>query len=61
MTTQVNSNIHLRPRFRMEFDESQEALLSKFKDNLKDGDCKYCSKIVDGHIIIDVPTNENQF
>lgn len=61
MTTQVNSNIHLRPRFRMEFDESQEALLSKFKDNLKDGDCKYCSKIVDGHIIIDVPKDENHF
>lgn len=61
MATKTNSNIHLRPRFKMEFNESEDVLISKFKDNLKDGDCKYCSKIVDGHIIIDVPKNENQF
>ncbi len=45
----------------MEFDESQEQLIEKFRDNLKDVDCKYCSKIVDGHIVIDVPLAENHF
>jgi ABC-type multidrug transport system fused ATPase/permease subunit len=61
MTTNTNSNIHLRPRFKMELNENQDDLISKFKANLSDGDCKYCSKIVDGHIVIDVPKNENHF
>jgi hypothetical protein len=61
MEAQKNSDIHLRPRFRMEFSESQDNLLSKFKRNLNDGDCKYCSKIVDGHIVIDIPEEENHF
>ena len=61
MTQQVNSNIHLRPRFKMEFSESEQTLISKFSDNLKDGDCKYCSKIVDGHVVIDVPKEESHF
>lgn len=61
MTTHVNSNIHLRPRFRMEYEESEQELISKFSDNLKDDNCKYCSKIVDGHIVIDIPKEENHF
>lgn len=59
---EVTSNeIFLRPRFRLDFDESQEALMTKFKDNLNKGECKYCSKIVDKHIIIDVPFEEDHF
>ena len=61
MTTQKNSDIHLRPRFKMDFNVSQQNLISKFEENLKDGECKYCSKIVDGHIVIDVPIEENHF
>ena len=61
MEEQINSDIHLRPRFKMNFTESQDVLISKFKKNLKDKDCKYCSKIVDGHIVIDVPIDENHF
>ncbi len=61
MEEHKNSDIHLRPRFKMGFDESQDCLISKFEDNLKDGNCKYCSKIVDGHIVIDVPVDENHF
>ncbi|WP_298363782.1 GTP-binding protein [uncultured Lutibacter sp.] len=61
MEPKKNSDIHLRPRFKLDFNESQQNLISKFKDNLKDGDCKYCSKIVDGHIVIDVPVEENHF
>lgn len=61
MKAEKNSDIHLRPRFKMDFNESQQAIISKFKDNLKEGNCKYCSKIVDEHIIIDVPKEENHF
>jgi len=61
MEAEKNSNIHLRPRFKMDFIESEQEIISKFTANLKDGDCKYCSKIVDGHIIIDVPVEENHF
>jgi hypothetical protein len=61
MNPQINSNIHLRPRFKMHFEESSQEIISKFKANLKDGECKYCIKIVDGHIVIDVPAEENHF
>lgn len=61
MSEQKNSDIFLRPRFKMDFNESKQQLLSKFKDNLNKGSCKYCSKIVDGHIVIDVPIEENHF
>ena len=61
MEPKKNSDIHLRPRFKMDFNESQQEIISKFENNLKDGECKYCSKIVDGHIIIDVPKEENHF
>lgn len=61
MKDYLNNDIHLRPRFKMDFNESQDVLISKFKANLKNEDCKYCSKIVDGHIVIDVPVDENHF
>ena len=61
MKEEHNSNIHLRPRFKMEFEENEEQLIEKFKDNLNNEECKYCSKIVDGHIVIDVPKEENHF
>ena len=61
MNLKTNSDIHLRPRFKMNFEETQQEIISKFESNLNSGDCKYCSKIVDGHIIIDVPTEENHF
>ncbi len=61
MSEQRNSDIHLRPRFKMDLDESQQKIISKFEDNLNDVACKYCSKIVDGHVIIDVPVEENHF
>ena len=56
-----NSEIFLRPRFRIDLEESEENLIERFKDNLNDGECKYCSKIVDQHIVIDVPFDEDHF
>jgi len=61
MSTKINSKIFLRPRFSIDFDKTSDELLCAFKDNLKDGDCAYCSKIVDEHIFIDVPEEENHF
>ena len=61
MSHQNNNAIFLRPRFKMDFNESQQELLEKFRKNLEDDNCKYCSKIVDGHIVIDVPIEENHF
>ncbi len=62
MKEERSSEIHLRPRFRIEYkDKTQEQLLENFRNNLKDDNCKYCSKIVDGHIIIDVPREDDHF
>ncbi|MCF6168311.1 GTP-binding protein [Lutibacter sp.] len=61
MNEHKNSDIYLRPRFKMNFNETQQSLISKFEDNLKDVNCKYCSKIIDGHIVIDIPLDENHF
>ncbi|MEN8187612.1 MAG: GTP-binding protein [Bacteroidota bacterium] len=56
-----NNPILLKPRFRLFFKESQEDILQKFRKNLNKENCKYCSKIVDHHVIIDVPKDEERF
>jgi len=61
MYKEKNSEIHLRPRFKIDVEESQQDLLQKFKSNLDNDECKYCSKIIDGHIVIDVPKEEDHF
>ena len=55
------NKVLLKPRFKMEFDESQEEILNKFKNNLTDKDCKYCSKIANNHVFLDVPKGEEHF
>ncbi len=57
---QIN-RVLLKPRFHMKFDENEGEILNKFKENLEDNNCKYCSKIIDHHIIIDVPLEEEHF
>ncbi len=61
MNQQQNSTVFLRPRFTLTFNESSTEVLNRFKNSLKNTDCKYCSKITGNHIIIDVPTTENYF
>jgi hypothetical protein len=61
MSEDKNSEVFLRPRFKIDFDKSESDLMDSFKTNLSNGDCKYCSKIVDGHIVIDVPKEECHF
>jgi len=55
------NKVLLKPRFKMEFDESQETILNKFKANLAEVDCEYCSKISGNHIFLDVPKVEDHF
>lgn len=61
MSEEKNSELFLRPRFQIDFDKSCDTILDSFKGNLLEGNCKYCSKIVDNHIVIDVPENESHF
>ena len=61
MIEEKNSDIHLRPRFKMEFGESQQKLLTKFQNNVKNTTCKYCVKVIAEHIVIDIPAEENHF
>ena len=61
MNEKVNNEVFLRPRFKIDFDESEKDLMERFKSNLNDGNCKYCSKIVDQHIVIDIPFDEDHF
>jgi len=61
MSEENNNEVFLRPRFRIDFEESETNLMERFKANLNGGDCKYCSKIIDQHIVIDVPFDEDHF
>ncbi len=61
MNEEKNSEVFLRPRFKIDSEESESDLMDKFKGNLNSGACKYCSKIVDNHIFIDVPTDQDHF
>ena len=61
MMLEKNSDIHLRPRFKMSFEENQQKLIAKFQRNVKNATCKYCVKDIDGHIVIDIPAEENHF
>ncbi|MEN8125291.1 MAG: GTP-binding protein [Bacteroidota bacterium] len=57
---QIN-RILLKPRFKIEVDYTEDEILNKFKINLENDDCKYCSKIIDNHIVIDVPKEKDTF
>ena len=57
---QINK-VLLKPRFELEYDESQQEIMSKFQENLDDKACKYCSKISGNHVFIDVPKNDEHF
>lgn len=61
MIEEKNSAIHLRPRFKMSFEENHHKLIAKFQRNVKNATCKYCVKDIDGHIFIDIPAEENHF
>ena len=55
------NRVLLKPRFKIEVEDSEDVLMDRFKNNLKDDNCKYCSKIIGNHIVIDVPKEEEHF
>ncbi len=55
------NRVLLKPRFKIELQEEKEGVINRFRDNLKDTNCKYRSKIVGNHIVIDVPKEEEHF
>lgn len=55
------NRILLKPRFKLRFKESEEELLKEFRNNLAKPDCQYPSKIVNQHIVIDIPESEEHF
>ena len=55
------NRILLKPRFKLKFNESVQDILQQFEKELSKSDCVYSSKIVDHHIVIDVPQNEEHF
>ncbi len=61
MREKTNSPIHLRPRFTIDLKMDQEVGIQLFKKALKENKCRFPSRFVDGHIIIDVPKKEAHF
>jgi len=57
---QIN-RVLLKPRFKITSDHNAEIIIDKFKDEFDSGNCEYCSKIIDHHIVIDVPKKEDHF
>ena len=55
MSEKTNSPIHLRPRFTIDLKRDQELVINTFEKVLKEKKCKFPSRFMDGHIIIDVP------
>lgn len=55
------NRILLKPRFKLKFRAPKAAIIEQFSKELSKDDCIYGSKIVDHHIVIDVPTSEEHF
>jgi len=55
------NRVLLKPRFHIKLDANEAEILEKFRKHLKSKDCKYSSKIVDNHVVIDVPAEEDHF
>lgn len=53
--------ILLKPRFREELAESKAVILKKFGDVFAEKKHNFKTKLVDGHIVIDVPGEEDHF
>lgn len=55
------NRILLKPRFKLRFSNSKEEIIEQFRNNLSGKKCLFPSKIVDHHVIIDVPEEEENF
>ena len=55
------NKVLLKPRFKIAVDENPEHILSKFKENINNKDCKYCTKQSGNIFFMDVPKVEEHF
>ena len=55
------NRVLLKPRFKMEMSEDEITVLNKFKDQFDKTECNYCGKIIDHHVVIDVPKEDDHF
>lgn len=60
MEDQLYNQIFLKPRFQIDFEMDAEVLLNEVKAHLLDISV-YEMKVVDNHVVIDVPVNETHF
>lgn len=56
-----NSDVHLRPRFSIELNADFDSVLQLFAEAFEDEKTTLKGNIVDGHIFIKVPDNEDHF
>ena len=55
------NRILLKPRVNLRFEATKEEILALFKKRLKEEPCRFPSRIVDHHVVIDVPAEEENF
>ena len=55
------NRILLKPRIHLRLEASKEEVLELFRKRLKEDDCPYPSHLVDHHVVIDVPKEEEHF
>ncbi|CAM1346112.1 GTP-binding protein [Tenacibaculum crassostreae] len=58
MDDKIYNQIFLKPRFRLDYQMNSEALLEEIKKHLNDVS-KYKMKVVDNHVVVDVPEKES--
>ena len=60
MEDTLYNQIFLKPRFHIDFDMEAKTLVSKIKTEVEQEE-KFRTKIVDNHLVIDVPLEKDQF
>jgi Na+/melibiose symporter-like transporter len=55
------NRVWLKPRFKVEMDETEDVIITKFVKSLKENNFIYPNKIVDNHVVIDVPPENEHF
>jgi len=55
------NKIYLKPRFKLRVKLSRKSVLNKFKKAFIDIDNRYISKVIDNHVVIDIPKEKNKF
>ncbi len=58
MDDKLYNQIFLKPRFQLDYDMNSEVLLQEIKKHLNDVS-KYKMKVVDKHVVVDIPEKES--